>query len=220
MPHSRCRRTRSIGVLGSAALLMACCAAALGQSEPTVRQRKYPAPTFGTSLELPNALRGTIYYIPIDTYELPNFKKLKPAGTVYATTLNVPTQAFTAGFPGVTNRIEWFAIDYEGDFFIDKPGSYMFDLTSDDGSVLYIDGKRIIDNDGVHQTLSVRGAAKLTHGVHHMRLSYFQGPKYEVALKLEVAGPKEKWRIFSMAEFRLRDEPEPEKSASAEPPAQ
>ncbi len=199
---------------------MGCSVAALGQSEQSGKQRKYPAPTFGTSLVLPNALRGSIYYLPIETYELPNFKKLKPVGTVYATTLNVPTQAFTAGFPGVTNRIEWFAIDYEGDFFIDKPGSYMFDLTSDDGSVLYIDGKRIIDNDGVHQAVSVRGAAKLIHGVHHMRLSYFQGPKFEVALKLEVAGPKEKWRIFSMAEFRLRDEPEPDKFASSEPPSQ
>lgn len=216
MCHPPVGRTRTIGSVCSAVLLLGGLAAVFAQDEETKPQRKYPALTFGTSLTLPNALRGSIYYIPIDSNQLPDFKKLKPVGTVYATTLNVRPQAFTAGFPGVTNRIEWFAIDYEGDFFIDKPGSYMFDLTSDDGSALYIDGKKIIDNDGQHQAVSVGGAAKLTHGVHHMRLSYFQGPRYEVALKLEVAGPKEKWRIFSMEEFRLREEPA---QAASERPA-
>ncbi|MDR3719856.1 MAG: PA14 domain-containing protein [Bryobacteraceae bacterium] len=200
-----------------AVLLPGCLATCFGQSEQPEKHRKYPAPVFGVSLALPNALRGSIYYLPVDTTRLPDFKKLRPAGTVWATTLNVPTQAFTAGFPGVTNRIEWFAIDYEGDFFIDRPGNYAFDLTSDDGSILRIDGKEIINNDGLHQAVTVRGAAKLTHGIHHMELSYFQGPRWEVALKLEVAGPKEKWHVFSMAEFRLPDEPEtpepPEKPA-------
>ena len=197
---------------------MGCCATVLAQDEEPKRQRKYPTPSFGTSLVLPHALRGAIYYIPVETKELPDFDKLRPVGTVYATTLNVPQQQFTAGFPGVTNRIEWFAIDYRGDFFIDKPGKYMFDLTSDDGSALYIDGKRIIDNNGVHQAVSVGGSAKLTHGLHQMRVTYFQGPRYEVMLKLEVAGPKEKWRIFSMEEFRPREEPQ--SAVSMETPAQ
>jgi len=195
----------AVRLLGAAVLLFGC-VAAQGQAEGRKAPRQYPAATFGSSLVLPNALRGDIYYLPIDTRELPDFRKLTPVGRVYATMLDVPQQAFTAGFPGVTNRIEWFAIDYQGDIFIDKPGSYMFELTSDDGSVLYIDGKRIIDNDGLHQAISARGAAKLQHGLHRLRVSYFQGPRYEVMLRLEVAGPKEKWRLFSMVEFAPREE--------------
>jgi hypothetical protein len=218
MRLSRDCRTRWLESVCLAVVLPVCFAPCFGQSEQAQKQRKYPAPVFGASLALPNALRGSIYYLPVDTNRLPDFKKLHPAGTVWATTLNVPTQAFTAGFPGVSSRVEWFAIHYEGDFFIDKPGSYAFDLTSDDGSILRIDGKEIIDNDGLHRAMTVRGAAKLTRGIHRLELSYFQGPRWEVALKLEVAGPKEKWRVFSMAEFRLPDEAET--PAPAEKPAQ
>jgi hypothetical protein len=195
-----------VRLLGVAVFVLGC-VAAKGQTEQRKAPRQYPAATFGSSLVLPHALRGDIYHLPIDTRELPDFRKLTPAGRVYATTLSVPQQAFTSGFPGVTSRYEWFAIDYHGDIFIDKRGSYMFELTSDDGSVLYIDGKRIIDNDGLHQAVSARGAAKLQHGLHHLRVSYFQGPRFEVMLRLEVAGPKEKWHLFSMAEFTPRDEP-------------
>lgn len=218
MRQLRIGRPRQTGAVCVVALLIGYCSLVLGQDEEPKKRGKYPSLTFGTSLRLPHALRGTIYYIPVESKELPDFDKLRPVGMVYATTLNVPQQQFTAGFPGVTNRIEWFAIDYRGDFFIDKPGKYMFSLTSDDGSALYIDGKRIIDNNGTHQAVTVGGAAKLTHGLHQMRVTYFQGPRYEVALKLEVAGPKEKWRIFSMEEFCPREEPE--SAASAENPVQ
>jgi hypothetical protein len=43
-----------------------------------------------------------------------------------------------------------FAIEYKGDFRVKTPGHYKFRLMSDDGARLFIDGKMVIDNDGVH----------------------------------------------------------------------
>src|SRR4051794_11102932 len=89
---------------------------------------------FGTTVAIPDGLRGQIYFLKHEVMELPNFRKLKPVGSIYATSLNVPPQSFDRGFPGVTDRFEWFAIDYTGRFWIQHPGVHRFLLLSDDGS--------------------------------------------------------------------------------------
>lgn len=157
---------------------------------------------------IPAGLRGDVYYIPPYTTKLPEFRWLKPVGSIYTTSLDVPPQNFLQGFPGVTERFEWFAIDYNGRFWIEKPGLYRFALTSDDGAMLYIDDELIVDNDGVHPPEVQRGRFRLTGGIHRIRVSYFQGPRDEVALILQVAGPGEEWRIFSTDEFKPPPNPE------------
>jgi hypothetical protein len=173
-----------------------------------------PIPKFGTTVVVPLGLSGAIYHIPTNTPKLPNFRKLKPKGTIYTASLNVPPQDFRQGFPGVTKRFEWFAIDYTGRFWIEKPGFYRFALTSDDGAQLYIDEQLIVNNDGVHPPRRELGEVELSGGVHRLRVPYFQGPRSEVALVLEVAGPgEEQMRIFSTDEFK----PPPNTSTSIIP---
>ncbi len=157
---------------------------------------------------IPSGLRGLIYYIPRDTSALPRFGELEPVGIIYTDTLNVPERAFTEGFPGVTDRVEWFAIDYTGRFWIAKPGDYRFALTSDDGTKLYIDGHLEIDNDGIHSPVRRDVSLRLEAGIHKVRVSYFQGPRVFLALVLEVAGPKQNWRAFSTDEFKPPPNPE------------
>ncbi|HLK21436.1 MAG TPA: PA14 domain-containing protein [Bryobacteraceae bacterium] len=158
---------------------------------------------FGTTVTANGGFRGEIYEIETDARRLPDFSTLKPVGTVYTPYLFVPLRQFDQGFPGVTERYEWFAIDYTGRFWVSKPGKYRFALASDDGSILYIDGKRIIDNDKQHQLKEKKGAVKLTAGAHDIRVSYFQGPRFQVALVLRVAGPDEReLRVFDMTEFK------------------
>lgn len=160
-------------------------------------------PVFGVSVVLPAGLTGQIYEIKRNSDELPNFKKLKPIGTIYTYSLAIASRDFTEGFPGIPDRIEWFAIDYTGRFWISDPGEYTFILTSDDGSNLYIDDKKIIDNDGVHAPLSAEGKVKLKAGAHSIRVSYFQGPRFHVALILEVIPPGSGVkRVFSTQEFK------------------
>jgi PA14 domain len=161
-----------------------------------------PEPTFGTTVVVNSGLKGRVYHIPEDSEHLPTFEKLKPKGTIYTPSLNVPLRDFRTGFPGVTNRIEWFAIDYTGRFWIEKPALYRFSLTSDDGSRLYIDGQLVVDNDGVHANLERSASLELAGGVHSIRVSYFQGPRESVALVLLIAGPGEDYRVFNTEEFK------------------
>lgn len=167
-----------------------------------------PAVTFGTTVVIPAGLHGRVYRIRRDTTRLPDFHKLKPVGSIYTASLNIPPQDFRQGFPGVTKRIEWFAIDYTGRFWIDRPGPYDFALTSDDGAKLYIDDQLIVDNDGQHPPIEKAAGTTLTGGIHQIRVSYFQGPRFQVALVLKVAAQGEPLRIFSTDEFKPPLHPE------------
>jgi hypothetical protein len=157
---------------------------------------------------IPAGLRGDVYNISRFTHRLPNFHKLKPVGTIYTASLNVPAQDFLQGFPGVTKRFEWFGIDYTGRFWIAKPGIYRFLLTSDDGARLYIDDQLVTDNDGQHPPETRFGSLALAGGIHRMEVAYFQGPRFQVALELEVAGPEEDYRVFDTEEFKPPPNPE------------
>ena len=158
--------------------------------------------TFGVTVVDNTGLEGKIYLLKANSQKLPNFRKLKSQGSIYTPELNIPPRHFTDGFPGVTDRFEWFAIDYAGRFWIEQPGLYRFALTSDDGAKLYIDDRVLIDNDGIHPAVRLEGGAELAGGVHRIRVSYFQGPRDEVALILEVSRKGEDWRIFNTHEFR------------------
>ncbi len=161
-----------------------------------------PIATFGTTVVISSGLRGLVYHIKHDSDRLPNFAKLKPAGTIYTSSLNIPPQSFKTGFPGVTKRFEWFALAYTGRFWIQTPGVYRFALTSDDGSRLEIDGREVIDNDGIHPATRREARVDLAGGVHEIRVEYFQGPRFEVALILQIAGRGEPFRVFSTDEFK------------------
>lgn len=176
---------------------------------PAILAQEPPRPTFGTTVVIPSGLKGLVYTLKDDTDRLPDFERMKkPKGTIYTSELNIPTQNFQQGFPGVTDRFEWFAIDYTGKFWIEKPGLYSFVLTSDDGAQLFIDDQLIADNDGAHSTRDRRCSIRLARGIHRIRVTYFQGPRFQVALVLKIAGPGEELRIFSTEEFRPPPNPE------------
>jgi hypothetical protein len=139
---------------------------------------------FGGSTSNSTSLKGDIYLLSEGTSSLPDFSSLTPVGSIYTKVLDIPTRSFTAGFPDVTDRFEWFAIRYTGKFEISREGEYNFRLVSDDGSRLFIDGEQIIDNDGIHPTQSVSGMVYLSSGQHMIEVDYFQGPREEIALQL------------------------------------
>jgi hypothetical protein len=166
-------------------------------------------PVFGTTVVLPSGLKGEVYNLKPGTPKLPNFKHMKPVGEIYTNSLNIPPREFTTGFPGVTNRFEWFAIDYTGRFWIEKPGSYTFRLLSDDGSILYVDDREVIDNDGGHVPVMREGPVSLAGGIHTVRVSYFQGRRFRIALVLTVKGPGDaNFRTFSSEDFKPPAHPE------------
>jgi hypothetical protein len=156
------------------------------------KKKNHDGPAFGSQKPVHGALRGTVYRLIKGTSRLPDFTRLEPVGVVYTTYLDYPMQVYTD---------EWFAIDYEGDFYVTKAGKYHFALTSDDGARLFVDGKRIIDNDGIHAPETTEGSIRLEAGMHHLRVPYFQGPREYVALVLEVEPPGGKTRVFDTDDF-------------------
>jgi hypothetical protein len=169
-----------------------------------------PEVTFGTTVVVPGGLHGTIYFVPRDTTVLPDFKSddIERVGEIWTDSLNVLPRHWRSGFPGLTKRFEWFALDYDGRFWIDQPGRYTFALISDDGSRLFLDDTPVIDNDCQHPTDLRVAAVNLEGGVHRIRISYFQGPRDCLALVLAIAGPDRHWKLFSTREFKPPSNPE------------
>ena len=166
-----------------------------------------PKPTFSTTVfgtTIPNdGLRGQVYELLEGMKYLPYFTFMKPVTTVYTKCLNIPAQDFSQGFPGLPNLKEWFAIDYQGAIWISKPGPYRFQLTSDDGSRLFIDDVVVINNDGIHAQQTEEGEIRLKKGSHQIRISFFQGPRYQLALVLSVSRLNDgTWEIFNTDDFQ------------------
>lgn len=80
---------------------------------------------------------------------------------------------------------------FEG--YIDVPvdGIYTFYTSTDDGSLLVIDGKTVVNNDGGHSPLTATGQIPLRTGVHSFRLPYFEdyeGQHFEWGWKIPGSG--------------------------------
>ena len=162
-----------------------------------------PAPptAFGSKDKLMVGIEGKIYFLDKTVRKSPDFTTMKSEGSIYTAKWDVPVRAFTEGFPGVTDRFEWFAIDYQGTMYVSKPGSYGFRMASDDGSMLYIDGNVVINLDGLHGWYGRPGKVDLPAGEHQFRLSYMQGPRVHLGLQLWVTPPGEKEKIFNLQDF-------------------
>ncbi|WP_339979589.1 PA14 domain-containing protein, partial [Gymnodinialimonas mytili] len=81
-----------------------------------------------------------------------------------------------------------FAAKFEGNLTVNEGGTYTFFLTSDDGSMLYLNGKPIIDNDLLHATRTLDVTVELQAGTHDLELRYFEAEGKQT-LQLEWAGP-------------------------------
>ncbi len=153
--------------------------------------------TFGDSIPISDGLMGKIFLLPNTTTKLPDFDTMKPlTSRVYTQKMDVPSRSWSAGFPGLRDRFEWFGIEYTGTFKNDKAGKYVFRLVSDDGSKLFIDGKLLIDNDGLHGEVSKSQEIELSDAEHSIKLQYFQGPRYQIALQLFYTFENSKEQIF------------------------
>ena len=110
---------------------------------------------------------------------VPKFDDLKPVATGLSRGLDLT----------VAKRESGFAVWFEGFFEVKQEGRYKFHLGSDDGSILYIDGGKVVDVDGVHPHSTKTGQMSLTAGIHKVRVEYFQGGG-EWTVEVEFEGPK------------------------------
>ncbi|MDX2055074.1 MAG: PA14 domain-containing protein [Polyangiaceae bacterium] len=135
------------------------------------------------------ALKGSLCSLPEGTKSLVSIQRCVAEGIMYTNALNISKRRFTSGFPGVSERFQWFALDYVGRFSVKVQGEYAFRLASDDGSLLWVDGKLIVNNDGVHALTSKSNTVTLDQGQHKIRVLYFQAKGPYIALQLFVTPP-------------------------------
>jgi len=67
-----------------------------------------------------------------------------------------------------------FAFVFQGLIYAPEDGVYQFQTKSDDGSMLYINGKEVVNNDGSHAAISASGKIGLKKGYHFYKLLYFE----------------------------------------------
>jgi hexosaminidase len=71
-------------------------------------------------------------------------------------------------------REESYALKFTTYIEVPEDGIYTFYQSSDDGAVLIVDGRVVIDHDGFKGSNEVRGQVALSKGSHLLQLSYFE----------------------------------------------
>ena len=124
----------------------------------------------------------SLYSLPGKITRMPDFSAVMPTQTSVVEDIDIP--ATTSSWPmapeTMTNR---FAAIFEGAIYASGCGRYVFSLSSDDGSRLFIDGKLLIDNDGNHSMTEKEAAIALSAGLHDIRVEYYEN-EGEAGLKL------------------------------------
>ena len=73
-----------------------------------------------------------------------------------------------------TELNEHFFIRWTGVIRIEKEGTYELFLESDDGSRLFVDGKQVLDNNGLHGMDEKSAKVELKPGDHELKIWYFE----------------------------------------------
>ena len=70
--------------------------------------------------------------------------------------------------------LNYFGLTFESYLEINSDGEYTFELTSDDGSKLYINDEILIDNDGLHGSVAKQSTIFLEEGFYPIKVEYFE----------------------------------------------
>ncbi len=70
-------------------------------------------------------------------------------------------------------RHDAFSLVFEGLLKVDEDGLYEIAATSDDGSIVSIDGEEIVNNDGEHAPVTKTNTVPLRKGYHRIKVQYF-----------------------------------------------
>ncbi len=85
-------------------------------------------------------------------------------------------------------RTDKFAFEFTGYIKIERDGVYHFYAESDDGSVVFLDDIKVVDNDGDHGTVEKEEKAALKKGYHKLTVRYFDsggGNALKISLRPE-----------------------------------
>ncbi|MFK7847303.1 MAG: alkaline phosphatase family protein [Rhodothermales bacterium] len=133
-----------------------------------------------SSSEYLTAGNGVQYkYYEGDWQAIPKFSNLRPVRTD-----EIAQYDLTA----VEKRADHYSIHFDADLQVDQAGSYTFELMSDDGSMMWVNGKELINLDGPGGARNKTGEIQLDAGRHHVEVAYLETYGDNV-LNVRYAGP-------------------------------
>lgn len=102
-----------------------------------------------------------------DWDKVPDFSKLTPRETFALSSIGLNKA------DGSASTEEQWGRQLSGAVMVPQDGVWVFELTSDDGSKLWIDGELLVDNDGLHSSEAKRGKVALKAGTHRIEIRWF-----------------------------------------------
>jgi hypothetical protein len=115
-------------------------------------------------------LTESVYYTQ-PKRRVPNFDKYMATMTRTVSSVDYPVTG--REWPGLTQK-DNFAVRWTGYLAIRSEGHYTFSLRSDDGSLLYVDAKKLVDNDGLHAMRTKTGSVHLGNILHSLKIEFFE----------------------------------------------
>lgn len=135
-----------------------------------------------------SAFDGVVYKIPIKRVKLGfgnDILRLPVVDTIHWESINFPDSDIEeTPFPGVSLK-QAFGIIFTGTVTIPKSGWYQFATKSDDGTILWIDGKKVVDNDKDHRMRLRVDSVALRAGTYPVRLWYYQAYPTRYGVQLD-----------------------------------
>jgi glucose/arabinose dehydrogenase len=137
----------------------------------TVGSSSSPAPT-PTNLEVSPGLKAEFFDFTRSLKRLPALRgRVADVTRTDAVIAYAPTGT---PWPGLDGRFATtFATRHTGYLRVDTAGRYTLHLRSSDGSKLWLDGKLLINNDGLHPIRTRSSTLRLTAGFHSLQVEYF-----------------------------------------------
>ena len=104
-------------------------------------------------------------------YDFPDFDALMPNFVVVTERVNFVGSMWKAIDSSLRNN---FAAQLEGSLDVAVAGEYTLHLTSDDGSRLWLDGAKQIENGGIHIAMTESVTLQLSAGSHPLKIHFFE----------------------------------------------
>jgi len=125
-----------------------------------------------------NGLNCALYTVPTSTTAIIGASLTGIGNFKYVGTFNQPNASVSVGLDILPKALSnvyqtWFIVKCYGELVVTDNNWHQFDLSSDDGSNLYIDGS-LLNNDGLHAVQTKSAAKFLASGVHSFELDFFQ----------------------------------------------
>ena len=109
-----------------------------------------------------------------------------------------------SGKAGGSSRSKYVVARYESYLWVPIAGEYTFELISDDGSRMFVEGAQIINNDGTHSPVSKKHTMTFgTPGFKKIKVEYFQASGYHTC-QLLWSGPGQPHRLIPSKYFYLK----------------